>query len=105
LIDTSVLRLALAVVWLRVASIAFILRDAQGRCHEIVIGKDMKASHWVDTLMLMERLVSLRSSAMIWKLLGLQKVLDSLFDDAWISRLLPNDLCCDYEASEQLLPE
>jgi hypothetical protein len=42
---------------------------------------------------------------MIWKLLGLQKVLDSLFDDAWISRLLPNDLCCDYEASEQLRPE
>jgi hypothetical protein len=42
---------------------------------------------------------------MLWKLLGLQKVFDSLFDDAWISILLPSDLCYDYETSEKLLQE
>lgn len=42
---------------------------------------------------------------MIWKLLGLQKVFDSLFDETWVNFLLPSDLCCDDDASQQLLQD
>jgi hypothetical protein len=40
---------------------------------------------------------------MFWKLFGLQKILDSLFDDKWLCLGLPDDLGCDHEASEELL--
>ena len=40
---------------------------------------------------------------MLWKLFGLQKILDALFDDNWVCLGLPDNLNYDYETSEQFL--
>ena len=40
---------------------------------------------------------------MLWKLFGLQKIIDALFDEGWICLGLPNDLSYDHETSQRLL--
>ena len=42
-------------------------------------------------------------STMLWKLLGLQRMLDTLFDDGWICLGLPEESTCDETLTHELL--
>lgn len=61
----------------------------------------MKLSHCFATVN--SHWIQLRAMAMLMKLLSLQKILDSIFDERWISLGLIDAALYDHETSKKLL--